>query len=92
MQIKLTNCMIRSFRKPDAAGLAEYANNRRIWLNLRDGFPHPYQISDAEAFIERSLAMKPQTNFAICVDERASGAIGYGLRSDVERVSAEIGY
>jgi RimJ/RimL family protein N-acetyltransferase len=34
----------------------------------------------------------PSTDFAIEVDEKAVGGIGIVLNSDVERISAEIGY
>ena len=34
----------------------------------------------------------PETTFAIAVDDEAVGSIGFVLRTDVERVSAEIGY
>ena len=47
MKIILPNCTIRSFRLNDAESLAGYANNRNIWLNLRDGFPYPYTAKDA---------------------------------------------
>jgi hypothetical protein len=34
----------------DAMSLAHHANDRRIWRNLRDRFPHPYGLAEAEAF------------------------------------------
>jgi len=37
-------------------------------------------------------AMEPETFFAIAVEGKAVGGIGYVLKPDVERVSAEIGY
>jgi ribosomal-protein-alanine N-acetyltransferase len=76
----------------DAESLAKYANNRKIWQNLRDGFPHPYLIENATAFITRVTSMKPETMFAICIDHEVVGGIGFTLHSDVERISAEIGY
>jgi RimJ/RimL family protein N-acetyltransferase len=72
--------------------LVEHANNRRIWLNLRDHFPHPYTRADARRFIRDARAMTPETLFAIAVDGAAIGSIGFIPRLDVERVSAEIGY
>lgn len=92
MEITLEKCAIRSYKKSDAQSLAQFANNRKIWLNLRDGFPHPYSLSDAEKFIETALQKDPETFFAICAAEKAIGGIGYTLHSDVERISAEIGY
>ena len=92
MLIRLPNCAVRSYRASDAPSLARHADNRKIWLNLRDAFPHPYGVGDARAFIAKALADRPETMFAICVDDVAAGGIGFKLHADVERISAEIGY
>jgi len=92
MKLELKNCVVRSYQIDDAESLAFNANNRAIWKNLRDGFPHPYSVENGRAFIEHSLSMNPETNFAICVDNKAVGGIGFVLHSDIERISAEIGY
>lgn len=84
--------MVRAWQPDDAPSLARHANDRRIWLNLRDRFPYPYSLADAEAFIAMARAMSPMTFFAIAVDDEAVGGIGYTLHQDVERVSAEMGY
>ncbi len=76
----------------DAESLATYANNVKIWQNLRDGFPHPYSIEDAHTFIRRAVSADPETMYAICVEGAAVGGIGFSLHTDIERVSAEIGY
>jgi RimJ/RimL family protein N-acetyltransferase len=83
---------VRSWRESDVASLARHANNRKVWLNLRDAFPHPYGEADGRAFIARAVERRPETVFAIAVDGDAVGGIGFTLREDVERVSAEIGY
>jgi len=90
--ITLPGFAIRNWLPEDAPSLAHHANDRRIWLNMRDAFPHPYTLADAEAFLVRAASMVPVTYFAIAVDEAAVGGIGYTLHDDVERVSAEIGY
>lgn len=92
MLIRLPNCAVRSYRASDAPSLARHADNRKIWLNLRDAFPHPYGVGDARAFIAKALSDRPETMFAICVDDVAAGGIGFKLHADVERISAEIGY
>ncbi|NIM47850.1 MAG: GNAT family N-acetyltransferase [Gemmatimonadales bacterium] len=92
MRIELDNCVVRSWELSDAASIAKYANNRKIWLHLRDAFPHPYTLDDAQRFLARVTTMEPETYFAIAVGQEAVGSIGYGLRDDVERCSAEIGY
>ncbi|MBI1852807.1 MAG: GNAT family N-acetyltransferase [Planctomycetes bacterium] len=92
MLIQLERCAVRTWRMSDAESLARHANNRKVWLNLRDGFPHPYGLPDARRFIRAALARDPETWFAIAVDDQAIGGIGFSLHTDVERVSAEIGY
>jgi RimJ/RimL family protein N-acetyltransferase len=90
--IVLPECIVREWRADDAPSLAMHANDRRISLNMRDAFPHPYTIADARAFLTHAVAMQPRTWFAVTIDGQAVGGIGYTLHGDVERVSAEIGY
>ena len=92
MQLKLTKCEVRSWLPTDVDSLARHANNWKIWLNLRDAFPHPYTKRNARDYIRAALQRVPETSFAIAVDGDAIGSIGYVLHGDVERVSAEIGY
>ena len=92
MQLLLETCEIRSWRSSDLASLVVHANNRNIWINLRDRFPHPYTPRDGSAFLRHTRDQRPETAFAIAVDGEAVGGIGFQLRTDVERVSAEIGY
>jgi [ribosomal protein S5]-alanine N-acetyltransferase len=92
MRLVLTSCTVRSWAAADVDSLAEHANNRKIWMNLRDRFPHPYTRRDARTFIAAVRARDPETLFAIAVGGRAVGGIGLMLHEDVERVSAEIGY
>jgi RimJ/RimL family protein N-acetyltransferase len=84
--------VLRGWQHEDASELALQANDRDVWLNLRDAFPHPYTLADAHRFIELSLTKSPPSFLAIQVDGDLAGGIGYTLHSDVERVGAEIGY
>ena len=92
MQLDLGSCGVRSFRESDAGELALHANNRKVWLQLRDYFPHPYTIDNARGFIAFASGADPETAFALTVGGAPVGAIGVTLRDDVERCSAEIGY
>jgi RimJ/RimL family protein N-acetyltransferase len=83
---------LRHWGREDARELAQLANDKRVWINLRDAFPHPYGIEDAERFIAAARAMVPETYFAIEVSGGVAGGIGYTLHTDVERVGAEVGY
>ena len=92
MRIPLQIGEVRSWREADAESLARHADNQKIWRNLRDRFPHPYTLGDAQAFLETMVGGKPETHFAVALKGEAVGSIGFRLQSDVERVSAEIGY
>lgn len=92
MELELPGCRIRSWRREDAPALARHADNRKIWRNVRDHFPSPYTVPDADLWIERVLGGKPETQFAIEVEGEAAGGVGVFLQEDVARRSAEIGY
>lgn len=92
MQLTLPSCDVRSWQASDVPSLVMHANNRNIWMNLRDRFPHPYTRKDGQTFIKHALEMTPESFFAIAVDGVAVGGIGFVPQQDVERVSAEVGY
>lgn len=92
VQLQAGMAIVRHWRAADAGDVARHANDRRIWQNLRDAFPHPYSIADGDRFIAMATAMSPQTYFAIEVEGHAAGGIGYTPHVDVERISAELGY
>jgi [ribosomal protein S5]-alanine N-acetyltransferase len=83
---------IRPWSSHDADALVKYANNRKIWLNLRDGFPHPYTLTKAHDFLEMASHQQPTTIFAIATQEEAIGGIGISPNHDVHRLTAEMGY
>lgn len=92
MELKLPSGVIRPWSLEDAVAVQHYANNRKIWLNLRDLFPHPYTLDNARAFLEQITKEEPATTFAIATASEAIGSIGLRLGSDVHRKSAELGY
>src|SRR5437762_457639 len=92
MELKLKRCTIRDYRLSDAQSLAKHANNRRIWFGLRDAFPHPYTIEDANNFLQGPVDGLPRINFCIEIGGLAVGGIGLRLGEDVHRHTAEFGY
>lgn len=68
------------------------ANDRRVWINLRDRFPHPYSVEDADRFIRAVGEMDPPRFLAVEIDGVVAGGVAYTLYDDVERVAAEVSY
>jgi len=92
MELGTKSVRIRPLQPDDSKKIAELANNRKIWLNVRDMFPHPFGESDAMKFIESKRLESPQTTFGITYNRDLTGAIGLVLQEDVYRYSAELGY
>lgn len=90
--IRFNGHMVRGWSKEDAEAIAKYANNRKIWINMRDLFPFPYKFSDAKAFLEMAVKPGPKTFFAIATSTEAIGGIGLNFQKDVHRHTAELGY
>ena len=92
MVIQCPNCVLRPWRKGDEKQIPRHANNKKIWDNLRDFFPHPYTTMDAILWIAKQLKANPPLNLAIEIEGEAVGGIGLIPGHDVERFNAEIGY
>ena len=92
MRIELSRSLLRPWQLEDAPSLVRQANNRRISQNLRDAFPHPYTVDDADRWLAVANKHDPPTNFAIVVEGAAVGGIGLVLKEDVYYRSAEVGY
>lgn len=85
---------LRPWTPADALTLVALANDRAIWRNMRDQFPHPYTVASAEFFLTQ-VANQPQ---AACIraietaEGEVAGSVGIHFKHDVNRRSAEVGY
>ena len=86
--------ILREWRREDAADVAKYADNEKIARNLRDVFPHPYALADAQGFLDICIAGDLEMSLfrAIEIDGRAAGSIALCRGSDVYQKTAELGY
>ena len=93
MASRIESIEIRHWRRGDEEVLAKFANNRRIWRNLTDRFPHPYDLASAVAWISTANT-QPQDaqHFAIIADEGVDGGVGFQRLRDLSTRTAEIGY
>lgn len=92
MELSAGNVKLRPLRVTDALRLSQLADNKKISVNLRDGFPNPYSYADAVAFLERFSQQEPVTFFGIDYCGEYVGNISLMPGDDVYRMSAEIGY
>jgi len=60
-EFRLTDGIVtlRNFRRTDKYRMADLANNEKIAINLRDAFPHPYSIADAQQSSATSSGKDP---------------------------------
>lgn len=92
MRLELSRCTVRPWTVTDLDSLVTHANNRHVSVHLRDRFPFPYEREHGRRFLEWIVQQPVATVWALEVDGAAAGGIGIELHSDVERVSAEVGY
>ena len=92
VEIPLSSALLRPWRRGDAESVARHANDREVWRNMRDRFPHPYTLKDAKEWLAFVATVPPGTNFAIEVAGEAVGGISFEPLADVFRIGAELGY
>jgi RimJ/RimL family protein N-acetyltransferase len=86
------SCVVRDWVRADKASLLRFGNDRRVWRNLLDRFPHPYTDEHAEGWFALLEAMPEPTHWAIDVDGKAVGGIGVDLGKGMFAKTAEFGY
>ena len=82
-------CNLRSWHTNDVPSLVLNANNRNVWNNLTDNFPHPYLEDDAKSWICNTTT--EFAHLAIDLDGVAIG--GAGIITDKFQLRiGELGY
>lgn len=90
--IECSTFQLRPWVASDLESLLEQANNRNVWRNLRDLFPHPYTVADAHKWLEFATSAAAEGTYAIDVAGKAVGTISVERGSEIEQFAAEIGY
>ena len=85
-------CVLREWREEDIRVLPILANDWDVAGNMRDSFPFPYELKDAELWVRYNLAKDEPENFAIEVDGALAGGTGFMLLGAERRGCAELGY
>lgn len=92
LNTEITSCTLRPWRPTDKPALVLHANDRSIWRNLTDMFPHPYTEADAEAWFHIASQPGPSLQLAIALEDEAVGGIGLRAGAGVYRKTAQFGY
>ncbi len=85
---------LREWQKEDAKQLAQAANHPEIAANLRNVFPCPYTMADAQWFIDDCIRKegKEQLARAILSEQTVIGCVSVARKDDIYEKSAELGY
>ncbi|HWQ63411.1 MAG TPA: GNAT family protein [Methanospirillum sp.] len=92
MILKTPSSFLRPWSMDDRLSLVRHADNPDIAASMRDGFPSPYTLADADRFLAMATGDHPHLFMAVVIDDQAVGGIGIHLLDDIYRRSAEIGY
>ena len=72
----LESCVLRRWTPADKPDLVRNANNRNVWRNLTESFPHPYTEAAADHWLTIANAPGRDLHFAIEFRGSAVGGIG----------------
>ena len=86
------NILLKELELSDAEKFVKLANNKKIWQNMRNNFPYPYTLSNAENFIEKMKSSNENFVFGIFYKKELAGAIGLHRMDDINRFTVELGY
>ena len=82
---------LRKLQKSDAKLFAELANDMRIAENTSDRFPHPYNETDAQRFIDMHIDESNAAVFGILFNGDLVGGIGLHFRGGYIQENGRIG-
>lgn len=83
---------LKDIQVANTAEIQQLANNPLIAQNLKDVFPHPYGLANAEEFLNLAKQGVLGHVFGIFVNDTFIGVCRAVPQSDIYRNNAEIGY
>ncbi|KAI1213307.1 acyl-CoA N-acyltransferase [Annulohypoxylon truncatum] len=91
--VRTDKCYIRAYTPSDIPATAEAANHPEISQYMRNRFPSPYTLENAEFWVDFCMKAEPMVNFGIFAPDGAfAGGIGLMPRDDTEYRTWEVGY
>ena len=92
LRTDLPSCTLRPWQSEDKAALVRKANNRKIWRNLTEMFPHPYTETDADYWLTFGNQAAPSIHYAIEFEGEAAGGIGVIASEGIACHTGQFGY
>jgi RimJ/RimL family protein N-acetyltransferase len=92
LSLRADPAVLRPWRPTDRGALVRCADDREIWRNMTDAFPHPYTLRDAVEWIARVEHQVPPRHFAVLVDGALVGGAGVEPMPEFGGRCANLGY
>lgn len=89
---EIESCVLRPWSERDKAELVQIANDREVWRNLTDLFPHPYTEADAAFWVQHALEISASLHFAIESQGYLAGGVGIIAGEGIYRKTGQFGY
>ena len=83
---------LRDWAESDYDSMVRHGNNRLVWRNLKDSFPHPYTHADAVWWVQHVATLSEDVHLAVDLAGEAIGGIGYGGKQGNYVRTAHFGY
>lgn len=90
--LQVSGFQLRTWESQDMHSLTKYANDRDIWLNMRDEFPYPFTSKDAELFITKARTSRDGIYLALASESEVLGSITLQIQDDIRRYSCVLSY
>jgi len=82
---------LRPWEWTDDVALVRVGDDRDIWLNLRERFPHPFTIPAAHLWLaDQAAGSGPPMSFAILRHDELAGGIRLTRRTDAHFMCADL--
>jgi RimJ/RimL family protein N-acetyltransferase len=82
---------LRPWAATDAEALVRLADDRDIWLNLRDRFPRPFTTPAAALWLSEHMTEPPgRTSFAVLQRGELAGGVHLVQREGAHRICADL--
>ena len=93
LRIPFEGGALRPWRRDDVDALVRHADDREVWKNLGDLFPHPYTRRDAKWWLGGGYESRSELALAIEIGGELGGGMGLKFARDpIYRGTAEVGY